>query len=157
MPTQNRTPARRQLDRRFTQLRPLTQEPRPHQGWIKAIREALGMSSTELAARMGVVHQAIREFENSEVKETIKLETLRRIGEALDCQVVYALVPRTSLEEAVKSQSIRKATNQLVRVSHHSRLEDQAVGVADEAVQIEDLAKQLIDRRGLWTVADDFK
>ena len=157
MPTQNRTQARRQLDKRFTNLRLLTEEPRPHQGWIRAIREALGMSSTELAARMGVVHQAIREYENSEIHETIKLETLRRIGEALDCQVIYALVTRTTLEEAVESQALRKAAKKLARVSHHSRLEDQEIGVADAAVQIDDMAKKLIDRRGLWTDTDDFQ
>lgn len=157
MPKQNRTQARRQLDKRFTQMNLLTIGPRPHQGWIRAIREALGMSSTELAARMGVVHQAIREFEKSEVKETIKIETLRRIGEALDCQVVYALVPRTTLEGAVESQALRKATMRLARVSHHSRLEDQEVGVDDAAVQIEELAKELIDRRGLWSIADDYQ
>lgn len=157
MPTQNRTQARRQLDKRFAQLRPLTKEPRPHKGWIKAIREALGMSSTELAARMGVVHQAIREFESGEVRETIKLETLRRIGEALDCQLVYALIPRTTLEEAVKVQAHRKAENRLDRVSHHSRLEDQEVGADDTEIQIDDISKKLIDRRGLWTDSDDFR
>jgi predicted DNA-binding mobile mystery protein A len=106
---------------------------------------------------MGVVHQAIREYENSEIRETIKLETLRRIGEAVDCQVVYALVPRTTLEEAVDSQARRKATKRMARVSHHSRLEDQEIGAADVAVQIEDMAKKLIDRRGLWTDTDDFQ
>jgi predicted DNA-binding mobile mystery protein A len=106
---------------------------------------------------MGVAHQAIREYENSEIHETIKLETLRRIGEALDCQVIYALVPRTTLEETVDSQARRKATKRLARVSHHSRLEDQEIGVSDAAVQIEDMAKKLIDRRGLWTDTDDFQ
>jgi predicted DNA-binding mobile mystery protein A len=115
------------------------------------------MSSTELAARMGVVHQAIREFENSEVQETIKLETLRRIGEALDCQLIYALIPRTTLDEAVLSQARRKAKIRLTRVSHHSRLEDQEVGVDDTEIQIEDISKKLIDRRGLWTNTDDFQ
>jgi predicted DNA-binding mobile mystery protein A len=115
------------------------------------------MSSTELAARIGVVHQAIRELENSEVKETIKLKTLRRIGEALDCQVVYALVPRTTLEGAVESQAVRKATMRLAPVSHHSRLEDQEVGLDDAAAQIEELARALIDRRGLWSITDDYQ
>jgi len=157
MPTENKVQARRQLDKRFARLRPILEEPRPHKGWIRAIREALGMSSTELAARMGVVHQAIREFESSEVQETIKLETLRRIGEALDCQLVYALIPRTTLDEAVLSQARRKAKIRLARVSHHSRLEDQEVGVDDTEIQIEDISKELIDRRGLWTNTDDFQ
>ncbi len=106
---------------------------------------------------MGVVHQAIREFESGEVQETIKLETLRRIGEALDCQLVYALIPRTSLEEAVKAQARRKAKNRLKRVSHHSRLEDQEVGAENTEIQIEDISKELIDRRGLWKDEDDFR
>jgi predicted DNA-binding mobile mystery protein A len=157
MATQNRSQARRQLDKRFTDLRLLAEETRPHRGWIRAIREALGMSSTELAARMGVVHQAIREYENSEIHETIKLETLRRIAEALDCEVVYALVPRTTLEETVNSQARRKATKRMARVSHHSRLEDQEVDAADAEMQIDDMAKKLVDRRGLWTDAEDFQ
>ena len=94
--------ARRRLDERFRRLRPLADEPRPHKGWIRAIRDALGMSSTELAARIGVSQQRVSQIEQGELQETITLETLRRAANALDCDLVYVLEPRTSLDEAVR-------------------------------------------------------
>ncbi|MGB5730812.1 MAG: helix-turn-helix domain-containing protein, partial [Acidimicrobiia bacterium] len=75
--------ARRRLDARFLRLRPLADEPRPHKGWIRAIRDALGMSSTELAARIGVSQQRVPQMERSELQDTITLGTLRRVAEAL--------------------------------------------------------------------------
>lgn len=147
----NRTQTRRQLDRELEQLRPLVDVARPHKGWIRAIRDALGMSSTELAARLGVSQQRVSDLERGELRETIKLDTLRRAADALDCTLVYALVPRTSLDEAVTQQARRKAAAHLDPIAHHSRLEDQAVSDDDTASQLDDLAARFIDRRGLWT------
>jgi predicted DNA-binding mobile mystery protein A len=79
------------------------------------------------------------------------LDTLRRAAAALDCELVYALVPRTSLDEAVKSQARKKARALLGPVAHHSRLEDQSLGVDDTEAQLDDLAARLIDKRGLWS------
>lgn len=121
---------------------------------MRAIRDALGMSGAELAARMGVRQQTIQDLEQSELHETIKLETLRRAAIALDCDLVYALVPRQGLDIAVKAQARRKAADHLERVAHHSRLEDQAVDETDEASQLDALAAEYIDRRGLWSAAD---
>ena len=109
------------------------------------------MSTTELAARMGVVQQNISDLERSERHDTIKLETLRRTADALDCDLVYALVPRTSLDEAVKAQARRKATALLEPVAHHSRLEDQSIGADDTTAQLHELATRFIDHRGLWS------
>ena len=136
---------------RLEQLGPLVDEPRPHRGWVRAIRDALGMSSTELAARLGVIQQSVPDLERSEVHGTIKLETLRRAAEALDCDLVYFLVPRTTLDKAVKDQALRKAAQHLRPVAHHSRLEDQAVSDDDTAAQLEELAAGYVDRRGLWS------
>ena len=143
--------ARRHLDPRLQRLRPLLAEPRPHRGWIRALRDSLGMSTAELATRMGIGQSAASDLERSELRETIKLETLRRAADALDCDVVYFLVPRTSLDEAVRTQARRKATRHLTGVAHHMRLEDQAVGDADSADQLDDLAARFADRRGLWS------
>ena len=147
----NRTQSRRYLDLELDRLRPLADIPRPHKGWIRAIRDALGMSSTDLAARLGVSQQRASELERGELHETIKLETLRRAADALDCDLVYALVPRTSLEESVARQARSKASAHLDPIAHHSRLEDQAVSDDDTASQLDDLAARFIDRRGLWT------
>jgi predicted DNA-binding mobile mystery protein A len=148
------TQARRHLDARFQRVRPLAAEPPPHRGWIRAIRDALGMSSTELAVRMGVSQSTVPDLEHSEVHGTVKLETLRRAADALDCELFYVLVPRTTLDEAVATQARRKAIHHLGRVAHHSRLEDQAVGDDDEAAQLDEFAARFIDRRGLWSDAD---
>jgi len=146
--------ARRRLDARLQLLRPLVDEPRPHKGWIRAIRDALGMSSTELAARMGVSQQAIPDLERSEVRDTIKVDTLRRAADALDCDLVCLLVPRTSLDHAVKAQARRRAASHLGPVAHHSRLEDQQVTDDDTNAQLDELAVRFIDRRGLWADPD---
>lgn len=143
--------ARSRLDPRLQQLRPLASEPLPHRGWIRAIRDALGMSSSELAARLGVIQQSISDLEGSEVHDTIKLETLRRAADALDCDLVYFLLPRTTLDEAVNVQAQRKAAKLLGSVAHHSRLEDQTVNDDDATVQLNELAAGFIDRRGLWS------
>ena len=63
-------------------------------------------------------------------------------------------MPRTSLDEAVKAQARRKATQILHRTAHHSRLENQASNDIIGA-RIEDLSEELANRRGLWTASDD--
>lgn len=146
--------ARRRLDGRIERIRPLADEPRPHRGWIRAIRDAMGMSTSDLAARLGVRQQTVSDLERSEENDTIKLESLRRVADALDCDFVYFLVPRTSLESAVAGQARRRAVHYLGVIAHHSRLEDQAVGNDDAAAEVEDLVEQLIDRRGLWSQDD---
>jgi predicted DNA-binding mobile mystery protein A len=143
--------ARSRLDARLEQLRSLGEAPRPHKGWIRAIRDALGMSGRELAERMGVSQQTIPDLERSEQRDTIKLETLQRVADALDCDLVYFLRPRRSLDEIVSSQARRRAAQHLSPVGHHSRLEDQAVTDDDLAAELDDLAARFVDRRGLWT------
>jgi predicted DNA-binding mobile mystery protein A len=149
--TRSGATARRHLDARLDPLRGLANQARPPRGWVRAIRDALGMSSTELAGRMGVRQSSVSELERSEELETVKLETLRRAADALDCDLVYALVPRTSLEEAVRAQARRKAERYLAPIAHHMRLEDQSVGDDDAAAQLEELAAGFVDRRGLWS------
>lgn len=149
--TRSNAQARRHLDARFERLRPLLREPRPPRGWVRAIRDALGMSSPELARRMGVSQSTVASLERSEAAETINAASLRRAAEALDCEVVYFLVPRRSLEESARAQARRKASQHLAAVVHHGRLEDQAVTDDDLTDQIEELATRFADRRGLWT------
>ena len=150
MPSSNEH-ARSRLDARLSPLRALTGEPRPHAGWIRAIRQALGMSGRELGERLGVSQQTIPSIEASEQRETIKLETLRRAADALDCDLVYFLLPRRSLDELVTEQARRKAAEHLEPIAHHSRLEDQSVALTETVAQIDALAEGLVDRRGLWT------
>lgn len=149
MPT--RRDARRNLDSRFRRVREFTNERPPHKGWIRAIRDALGMSREELGDRLGVSQQAVAEFEASEIRGAIQLDTLKRVAESLECDVVYFLIPRRELDEMVRDRAMDQARNYLSRVSHHSRLEDQQLDEPRELDQLRDLAEHYIDRRGLWS------
>ncbi len=148
-----RAQARRRLDDRYKSVRPVGDLGRPNKGWIRAVRDALGMSGTELAARMGVSQQVVSEIERNERQATARLETLARAADAMDCELVYALVPRTTLEEIVRAQARRRAVGHLAPVIHHGRLESQEVSDGEIDALVEELASWFADRRGLW--ADD--
>lgn len=143
--------ARRRLDRRLRQWREQASEPVPHRGWIRAIRDALGMSSSELAERMGVNQSRIPRIEQSEVGGGLRLETLERAAGALGCRLVYALVPDEPLEQMVLRRAREKALQQLAPVVHTMSLEEQEAGADADAELLEDLAAEWIDRRGLWS------
>lgn len=151
----DRKNARRNLDRRFETLRQLADESRPHKGWIRAIRNGLGMSSAELGTRLGVSQQTVAEFEANEQRGTIQLDTLERVADALGCDLSYFIIPRVDLEDMVRDRAIQKARLHLSGVSHHSRLEDQQLEESREVDQVEDLAERYIDRRGLWSERSD--
>src|SRR4051812_40421450 len=99
----------RHLDKRFAALRPLATAPRPPKGWLRAIRDALGMTTAQLARRLGVSQPRIVELEQSEVGGTVTLNTLQRAAEALGCRLVYVLVPERPLAEVVQERARRLA------------------------------------------------
>lgn len=149
--TRQSAAARRALDQRLAPLRALGSQPRPHRGWVRAVRDALGMSGPELATRMGVKKSTISDIEQSEERRSIRLDTLDRAADALGCDVVYFFVPRTSLEDLVQTRARAKADRHLGRVAHHSRLEDQELPDHAALAQRDRFAEDLVDRRGLWT------
>jgi predicted DNA-binding mobile mystery protein A len=140
---------RRLLDRRLLAWKgvPAATPPR---GWLRAIRETLGMPRSELARRLGVTGQAIASIEKSEADGSIRLETLRRAAEALDCTVVYALVPNSSLETIVDEQAHSIARRRVDRVQQTMLLEDQLGGVDDADHLVDELAEELKRSPALW-------
>ncbi len=119
--------ALRHLDQRFKALRPLVATPRPPKGWVRAVRNALGMTGAQLARRLGVAQPRVREMEKAEISGSLTLRSLERAAEALGCRVVYALVPERPLSETVQQQAERIAERQLTPVEQTMKLEDQAV------------------------------
>jgi predicted DNA-binding mobile mystery protein A len=77
------------------------------------------------------------------------LNTLKRAAEAMDCTLVYALVPRTSLENTVRNRARQIAATALARVSHTMKLEDQDTGSGEADARIEDYILHIKDR-DLW-------
>jgi predicted DNA-binding mobile mystery protein A len=117
----------RHLDERFSALRPLTKSQRPPKGWLRAIRDALGMTTAQLGRRLGVSQPRIVELEQSEVSGGVSLNTLQRAAEALGCRLVYALVPEKPLAETVRERAEEIADRRSSAVEQTMRLEDQAV------------------------------
>lgn len=125
---------------------------RPGNGWIRSIREALGMTSVALAKRLGMTDAGIRNLEKAEADDAITLASLRKLAEALDCELKYALIPRQSLEDMLQQRAEQLARERVLPVAHSMVLEDQAVYQACTDRQIKQLAKELLEgsRRELW-------
>lgn len=143
--------ARRQLDKRLNSLRE-SNFARPQRGWIKAVREALGMTTRQLAARIGVGQSRAVDIEKAEMTGAITLDSLRRAALALDCELVYALIPRKSLETLVEHRAETVAKRRIKTARHTMELEDQGVDKVDEQEQIKRLTKQLVEKSNskLW-------
>lgn len=141
--------ARRHLDARLEALRgqPLAM---PRRGWIRATREALGMSSSDLAKRMGVSSQQISQYEAAEVAGTMKLQTLERVAAALGASVHYAIVPVVPLEAMVADRARAIAISEVRAVDHSMALENQ-LPTRDANDLIERRARELIDAPRLWS------
>jgi predicted DNA-binding mobile mystery protein A len=121
---------------------------------MRAIREALGMTAPQLARRLGTTRQAIGDLERREVLGTVTLGALRRAADALDCDVVYALVPRTDLRAMRTRQARRQAERQLGSVAHSMRLEAQDVAAGEHRQQVAERTDGLL-RTWSRTVWDD--
>jgi predicted DNA-binding mobile mystery protein A len=121
-------------------------------GWVRAIREALGMSGAQLAARLNVTRQTIKDLEHSEATGKITLDSLNKLAAALGCRVVYGLVPEKPLEEMQRDRAGNIAESLLKPVSHSMKLEAQAIGERDEQRQRERLIEGLMqgDPKKLW-------
>jgi predicted DNA-binding mobile mystery protein A len=145
-----REKARDSLDRRFAALRPVDRFNRPPHGWVRAIRDALGMSTTQLARRLGVDQSNVVRLEQSEMNDTVRLGTLRRAAEALDCTLVYALVPNSSLGETVAAQTRKVAAAEFASVEHTMLLEAQDLDDEGRDKRVAEYAAGLIDDRRLW-------
>lgn len=141
-----------QLDAALARWRSADLPARPPSGWIKAIREALGMPATQLAKRLGVVTSTVTRLEASEADDTISLGTLRRAAEALGCQVQYALVPKQSLEDTLKARALAMALRQMAPISHTMALEAQATSAEAKEAQTRALVEALRagSPRKLW-------
>jgi len=148
----DRAAARRHLDKRLKFLQNVEELRPPPKGWIRAIREALGMTAQQLADRMPVSQPRVFAIEKAEADGSITLKTLERAAQALDCRLVYALVPRKPLEQLVEERARQIAHRQLQITRHSMSLEAQSVDPSEEHAQLEQLTRQILERAGseLW-------
>ena len=143
--------ARKQLERRLAPLREMTLLA-PPRGWIKAIRDSLGMTVRQLAARMGVAPSRIPVIEEAEATGSTTLKTLRQVAAAMNCVFVYAFVPIEPLDDILRKRATQKARKNISRLDHTMRLENQAVIKSDLDAEEQRTVDLLVSGslRGLW-------
>lgn len=134
--------SRARLDERLARLGPAEQYRAPARGWTRAIRQALGMTTAQLAKRVGVSQPGIADLERSEEKGTIQLATLRKVAEAMDCRLVYALVPNQPLEKTIRGRALALLQRRRLPIEHTMLLENQHVAQPVNERQIDDIIRE---------------
>lgn len=127
-------------------------KPTPKKGWIRTIREALGMSSYVLAERLGCSRVNITTIEQRERKGTISLETLEEVANAMHCKLVYCLIPMESFDKILEKQARIVAKKRIKIINHSMSLEKQGLSVRQLQQQEDDLVQQLLqgNPKKLW-------
>jgi predicted DNA-binding mobile mystery protein A len=143
--------ARKNLDKKLGALRD-ADFTRPRGGWIRAIRDALGISSRQLAERMDLAQSRIVALEQAEATGSTTLKSLRDAAEALECKLVYALVPIRPLDDILRDRARKKAIDQYGMVAQGMLLENQSLTVAQMNEEIERLTDEILAEplRFLW-------
>ncbi len=139
--------SRARLDERFKEMRTAKTYAQPVRGWVKAIREALGMSTAQLAKRLRISQPSVVQIEQSEAKGTIELATLRRVAEALNCTLVYALIPNQPLEQTIRERARLFARRRLEPIEHSMALEDQKVTRKGTEALIDQIVRETHPRK----------
>jgi predicted DNA-binding mobile mystery protein A len=143
-----------QIDRKLPALRSAAQtfaRATSAAGWIRVLRESLGLTAAAFARRLKIAQQNVVKLENSERAGTITLASLRRAAAALDADFVYAIVPRKSLRETISARARELAQERVAPIAHSMRLEAQGLANRELQDQIEELARDLERRpRELW-------
>ena len=95
-------------------------------GWIKAIRNAIGMSMLQLGNRLSITKQSVQDIERREKDGSITIKALREAARALDMQLVYGFVPNDgSLDALIEKRATELATKIVLRTSNTMKLENQ--------------------------------
>lgn len=137
---------REQLDISLYKYKPLCAANIPVKGWIRAIRDGLGMTAKQLASRLGIAQQAVSRIEKSEQTGSVTIKTMHRFAESLDCVFVYGLVPRSSLEDTIRKQARIIAVRRLSQASHTMLLENQKLNKIENSRVLTEMVEEIVDK-----------
>jgi predicted DNA-binding mobile mystery protein A len=143
------------IDKKLRGWNAVSAEQTPPSGWIKSVRDALGVNTRQLAKLVGVEHSTISRLEKRESEGKASLEVIDKVARAMDCKLVYAIVPNppfTSLENILDTKANDLALKLNQDVEHSMQLEKQGTNPDDYKMQVEILARELkvnLDSR-LW-------
>ena len=144
--------AREQLDETMKSFKSLKAMSAPRKGWIRAIRDTLGMTGVQLAKRLKVNQQRVARIEQDEVLGKVTLNTMQNAAEAMDCVFVYGVVARDSLEQIVREQAELVAKKRMARSNQMMRLEKQELSEAEKAKALQTIIDEIVETmpKSLW-------
>ncbi len=108
------------------------------------------MSQAVLAERLGVSSAAVDKLEHAELHGGITVGKLAEVASALDCTLVYALVPNSTLERTVRTQARAVAAQLLGYASRTMSLEAQEIDQDRQDEAVERYAQQLVADGNPW-------
>lgn len=112
---------------KFDQISQLKGFMRPKEGWIRTLRKAIGMSGPQLAKRLKLSKSQVSQIERFEMDDRITLKQLRKVAQALDSELVYALVPKKPINEMLWERAWEKAKALVEKTDVQMKLESQQV------------------------------
>lgn len=144
--------AREQLDKTMKRFKSLKTVAVPKKGWVRAIRDTLGMTGKQLAKRMNVNQQRVARIEQDEKLGKVTLNTMSSAAHALDCVFVYCVVPVNSLEQTVRNQAKSAAKKRMNRSNQTMRLEKQELNENEKEKALESLIDDITNEmpKSLW-------
>lgn len=145
----NRRLSLKQTEQRLGTLRPLLGSTSMRGGWIRYIRHAMYMTLGNLAKAARISLPTVQQMEKRESEGKITIESMKKIANAMNCEFVYAIIPRETLPEALKKQALSRATQIVKQADLHMTLEDQKVS-EDINHRIERLAEELLEKGKIW-------
>lgn len=124
----------------------------PPEGWLRTVRNALGMSGLQLANRLKVTKARISKAEQDELTGSVTLKSMKNMAEAMNCRFVYAVLPEGEIEELIRKRAIEKAREQVKQASTHMALEAQSLSDELLAFEIERIASEIVEKMpsDLW-------
>jgi predicted DNA-binding mobile mystery protein A len=139
----------KQISRRLEKLRPLIHATSGIGSWIDYVRLGLGMSLTQLAARLGITQASVSGSIKLEKEGRITINKLREVADAMDCDLIYEFVPRKKLEDIIRDQAVKKTLELMSETDTHMTLENQKITL-DKDERLKDLVEERIYSKYLW-------
>jgi predicted DNA-binding mobile mystery protein A len=138
MKSQYRNLRLRQVSRSLAPFENARTEVRPKRGWLRTVRKALGMTLKEVGKSMGISPSHLISFEKAEARDRITLASLKKYADAMECELVYALVPKSgTFAELAEHRARNEALKRVLPVQHSMALENQAPGEVEDKIREE--------------------
>lgn len=125
----------------------------PEHGWINSIRTTFNMTLAQLGAKLNMTKQGVKRIEESEAQGGITINSLKTVANAMDLQLVYALVPKNgTIDDLIQKKAEKLAQKIVLRTNQNMKLEDQGIGNEKMVKAIKDLAEEIKRemKKSLW-------